>query len=104
MYLDGIIIVSVGVMCFYMAIKTISSPERNKIFNKRPIDVVDVRKYNQFCGGLILGFGVAAEATIVAMTMTRGIVSTLCMVGVIVEAMLVVHIYNKFELRFLKKR
>lgn len=94
----------IGVMCLYVAIKTISSPERNMVFNKRPIDVVDVKKYNQFCGGLILGFGVVAELTIVAMTLTTGIISNLCLVGVIVEAMLVVYIYQKCELRFLKKR
>lgn len=104
MSLDGIIIVFIGIMCLYVSIKTISSPERNKVFNKRPIDVVDVKKYNLFCGGLILGFGVVAEITIAAMILTKGIVSTLCTVGVIVEAMLVVYIYNKFELKFLKKR
>jgi len=102
--MDGILFIFVGVMCLYVAIKTISSPERNKVFNKRPIDVVDVKKYNQFCGALIIGFGVAAEITIVAMTLTTGIVSTLCTVGIIVEAILVVYIYQKFELRFLKKR
>ena len=102
--MDGILFIFVGVMCLYVAIKTISSPERNKVFNKRPIDVVDVKKYNQFCGALIIGFGVVAEITIVAMTLTTGIISTLCTVGVIVEAMLVVYIYQKFELRFLKKR
>lgn len=102
--MDGILFVFVGIMCLYVAIKTISSPERNKVFNKRPIDVVDVKKYNQFCGGLILGFGVVAELTIAVMIYTTGIVSTLCTIGVIVEALLVVYIYNKFELRFLKKR
>lgn len=104
MNIDGILFVFVGVMCLYVGIKTISSSERNKVFNKRPIDVVDVKKYNLFCGGLIIGFGVVAEITIGAMIMTTGIVSTLCTLGVIVEAMLVVYIYNKFELRFLKKR
>ena len=102
--MDGILFIFIGVMCLYVAIKTISSPERNKVFNKRPIDVVDVKKYNQFCGALIIGFGVVAEITIVAMTLTTGIISALCTVGVIVEAMLVVYIYQKFELRFLKKR
>lgn len=104
MNLDGILFVFVGVMCLYVAIKTFSATERNRVFNKRPIDVVDVKKYNQFCGGLILGFGVVAEITIVFMTMTSGIISSLCTIGVILEAMLVVFIYNKFELRFLKKR
>jgi len=102
--MDGILFIFVGVMCLYVAVKTISSPERNKVFNKRPIDVVDVKKYNQFCGGLILGFGAAAELTIAAMMFTTGILSTLCTIGIIVEALLVVYIYNKFELRFLKKR
>lgn len=102
--MDGALIVFVGVMCLYVAIKTFSSPERNKVFNKRPIDVVDVKKYNQFCGALILGFGLVADLTIVAMSLTTGIISTLCFVGIVVEAILVVYIYNKFELRFLKKR
>ena len=104
MNLDGIIFVFVGVMCLYVAIKTISSPERNKVFNKRPIDVVDVKKYNRFCGGLILGFGVVAEITLFFMITTTGVVGALCTLGIIVEAILVVFIYNKFELRFLKKR
>lgn len=102
--MDGILFIFVGIMCLYVAVKTFSSPERNKVFNKRPIDVVDVKKYNQFCGVLILGFGLVAELTIVAMTLTTGIVSTLCTVGIIVEAILVVYIYQKLELRFLKKR
>ncbi len=102
--MDGILFIFVGIMCLYVAVKTFSSPERNKVFNKRPIDVVDVKKYNQFCGVLILGFGLVAELTIVAMTLTTGIVSTLCTVGIIVEAILVGYIYQKFELRFLKKR
>lgn len=102
--MDGILFIFVGIMCLYVSIKTFSSPERNKVFNKRPIDVVDVKKYNQFCGGLILGFGVVAEITIAAMIYTTGIISTLCTIAVIGEALLVVYIYNKFELRFLKKR
>ncbi len=102
--MDGILFVFVGVMCLYVAVKTISSPERNKVFNKRPIDVVDVKKYNYFCGALIIGFGVAADLTILAMSYTTGLISTLCTLGVIVEALAVVYIYNKFELRFLKKR
>lgn len=101
---DGILFVFVGVMCLYVAAKTFSSPERNTVFNKRPIDVVDVKKYNKFCGWLILGFGIAADLTILAMSFTTGIASALCTVGVIVEAMIVVAVYNKFELKFLKKR
>lgn len=102
--MDGILFIFVGVMCLYVSIKTFSAPECNKVFTKRKIDVIDVKKYNQFCGGLILGFGVVAELTIVAMMFTTGIMSTFCTVGVIAEALLVVYIYNKFELRFLKKR
>lgn len=102
--MDGILFVFVGVMCLYVAVKTISSPDRNKVFNKRPIDVVDVKKYNYFCGALIIGFGVAADLTILAMSYTTGLISTLCTIGVIVEAVAVVYIYNKFEIRFLKKR
>lgn len=102
--MDSFLFIFTGIMCLYVSIKTISSPEPNKVFNKWPMEVTDVKKYNQFCGGLILGFGIVAEITIAIMMFSTGIVSVLCTVGIILEALLVVYIYRKMEKKFLKKR
>lgn len=102
--MDSFLFIFTGIMCLYVSIKTISSPERNKVFNKWPLEVVDVRKYNQFCGGLILGFGIMAEITIAIMIFNTGIISVLCTIGIIAEAYLVVLIYRKMEKKFVKKR
>lgn len=102
--MDSFLFIFTGIMCLYVSIKTISSPEPNKVFNKWPIEVIDVKKYNQFCGGLILGFGIAAEITIAVMIYSTGVVSVLCTLGIIAEAILVVFIYRKMEKKFVKKR
>ena len=42
--MDTILLVFVGVMCLWVGMKILCSEERNKVFNKRPIEVVDVSK------------------------------------------------------------
>ncbi len=94
----------VGIMCFYNGVKILCSEERNTIYNKRPIEVVDVKKYNKFCGWLTIIFGVVAEITIFFMGILPGWGSVLCTVLLIVEAVVVVKIYVKVEFKMLKKR
>lgn len=92
------------IMCGYVGVKILSSEERNKVYNKRPIEVVDVKKYNQFCGWLTIGFGVVGGLTVYVSGLFGGWVSTLGTVLLIVEAILVVKIYEKVEFKMLKKR
>lgn len=102
--MDTILLVFVGVLCLWVGMKTLTSEERNTVFNKRPIEVVDVKKYNQFCGWLVIGFGVAAEITIYGMCRAEGWLSGLFTIILIAEALLVVVIYSKVEFKMLKKR
>ena len=102
--MDTILLLLVGVMCLWTGMKTLYSEERNTIFNKRPIEVVDVKKYNQFCGCLIIGFGVIADITIYFMCKTTGWISGIFSLILIAEALLVVVIYNRIERKMLKKR
>jgi len=102
--MDTILLVFVGIMCLWVGMKILSSEERNTVFNKRPIEVVDVKKYNQFCGWLVIGFGIAAEITLYCMCRTDGLLSGLFTVILIAEALLVVVIYSKVEFKMLKKR
>lgn len=102
--MNMIMFVFIGVMCLYVGIKILSSEERNTVYNKRPIEVVDVKKYNQFCGWLTIGFGVVADLTIFLMGSLTGWLSLLCTVLLIVEAIAVVKIYVKVEFKMLKKR
>lgn len=99
-----ILLVFVAVLCLYVGMKVISSEERNKVFNKRPIEVKDVKKYNIACGILVIGFGVAAEITIFFMISTTGWVSTVLTLLLIVEAFIVVLIYNQIEKKMIKMR
>lgn len=102
--MDVVLIVFVGGLCAYVAGKILSSEERNQIFNRRPIEVVDVKKYNRFCGFLVIGFGVAVELTICVGFLFGGIINLICTILIVVEAFLVMKIYNKCEFKMLKKR
>lgn len=94
----------VTIMCLYVGVKILSSEERNTVFNKRPIEVVDVKKYNRFCGWLTIGFGAVADLTILLMSSTNMWISVLGTLLLIVEAFAVVKIYEKVEFKMLKKR
>lgn len=102
--MDVIILVFVGIMCAYAAVTVFNSKERTQIFNSRPIEVTDVKKYNRFCGHLIIGFGVAVEITIFIAFALGGIVSLICTIVIALEAFLVLKIYSKNEAKMLKKR
>lgn len=101
--LEIIIFLFVGFLCFSQGIKVYQMEELNKVFTKYPIRVTDVKKYNQFCGKLMIGFGVAAELTLFAMSSSRGWVSLSFTALIIVEAIVIVKIYRKGEKKFLKK-
>ena len=102
--MDLIIFLFIAILCLNAAAKIFSSEERNTIFNKRPIEVVDVKKYNKFCGILVIAFCVAAEITLFAGKVFGGLVSVGCTLLLVGEAVLVMFIYNKIEAKMLKKR
>ena len=99
-----ILLAFVAILCLYVGMKVFCSEERNKVFNKRPIEVVDVKKYNRACGFLIFGFTAVAEVTLFFMISTTGWISTLLTFLLIAEAYLIVVIYNQIEKRMLKRR
>lgn len=99
-----ILLVFVGVLCLYVGMKVISSEERNKVFNKLPIEVKDVKKYNIACGVLVIAFGVVAEITIYFMINTTGWVSTVLTLLLIVEAFIVMLVYRQIEKKMIKMR
>lgn len=102
--METILFVFVGMLCVMLGVRVYSSEEQNKIFTKYPVEVTDVKKYNHLCGILIFGFGIIAEITMFFMIYSEGLVSTLCTVGIIVEALIVMVIYRKIEARLRKKR
>lgn len=98
-----VLFVFIGCMCIYEGAKILACEERNKVFNKFPIQVEDVKKYNRFCAGLVIGFGVAAEFTMYFAYLLGGIVSFLSAIFLVVEAYIVMKIYQKGEKKMLKK-
>ena len=99
-----ILLVFVAVTCLYVGMKIISSEERNKVFNKLPIEVKDVKKYNTACGVLAIAFGVVADVTIYFMMNTTGWVSTVLTLSLVVEAILVMQVYRLIEKKMIKMR
>lgn len=102
--MDVILYVAVGFMCVNVGVNILRSQDRNTVFNKRPIEVVDVKKYNRLCGILVLGFGAVAEITMFFMCNTTGWTSALFTLLIAVEAFLVAAIYGLIEKKLLKKR
>ena len=94
----------VTIMCMYVGVKILCSEERNTFYNKRPNEVVDVKKYNRFCGLLTIGFGFVADLTILLMGSQILWLSILGTVLLLVEAFAVTKIYAKVEFKMLKKR
>ena len=99
-----IVFLFIGGMCMYVGGKILSSEERNKVFNKFPIQVEDVKKYNKFCATLVIAFGVVAEITMFFSLITTGLLSVFFTLFLIVEAFIVMKIYAKGEKKMLKKR
>ena len=95
--MDLILFIFIGALCFSVAGKILSSEERNKVFTKYPIEVVDVKKYNKACGYLVIGFGVAAELTLFLGSLIQGWYSIFFTLALVVEAVIVMKIYNKIE-------
>lgn len=102
--MSTILFVFVGMMCLMLGVRVFFAEERTKVFNKRPITVLDVRKYNRACGALILGFGAVAEITIYFMIYSKGWISSLFTFGIVVEAVLVMVIYSIIEKKYIKKQ
>ena len=93
----------VGIMCTWTGAKTFWAEEQNKIFTKWPIRVTDVKKYNQFCGALIIGFTVVAEIIFILSSVFDGWIGTVIMLLIIPAAIVLMRIYRKGEQKFLKK-
>ena len=100
-----IITVFVAIVCIYTAAKIMSVDERTTVFNKKKIQVKDVKKYNKACAGLVLGFGVAAEIPLVVMGWFGAKIwlSVAMVVLLIVEAVVVTKIYAKIEKNLIKQ-
>lgn len=102
--MDFIIFLFVALMCLNVAVKIFNSEERNKVFNRHPIEVEDVKKYNRFCGTLVIAFCVAAEFTLFIGALFGGWISLVTTAALVGEAFLVMIVYNKAERKMLKKR
>ena len=102
--MDMIMYLFIALICFNVAAKIFNSEERNKVFNKRPIEVVDVKKYNKYCGTLVIVFCFAAEFTLFVGKIFGGWVNVVSPLFLIGEAVGVMFIYNRLEIKMLKKR
>lgn len=100
--MDFAIIVLVGVLCMYTGTKILSSEEQNKVFNRHHLEVTDVKKYNQYCGWLAIGFGVVASLTLYIGSLMNSWIGSLFTLALIGEAAVVLFLYGKIEAKLAK--
>lgn len=100
--MEIILLVFVGVICIGQGVRVCQAEKTNKVFCKYPLVVKDVKEYNRFCGSLMIGFGIVAELTLLGVFCTRGLISLLLCFLLLLEAFVVMKIYNKNEKRFRK--
>ncbi len=100
-----ILVVLVALLCVYYGVKILISEERTTVFNKRPIEVKDVKEYNKACAWLIIGFGVAADLSLLLMSWFDDNiwVKLVLFVSLLVEAYLMTFVYSKIEKKFIKQ-
>ncbi len=101
--LEIVLFVVVGFTCLTKGVKTYQMEEQNKVFSKYSLRVTDVKGYNQFCGKLMIGFGVAAIITLFFMTLLEGWIKIALVLMVIAEACVIMKIYRNGEKKFMQK-
>lgn len=100
--MDVILLVVVMGICFTQGYNAYNCEKQNKVFNKRNLPLKDVKEYNHFCGKLIYGFGIVATLTMMLMLSGNAWLSLLGCVLLLIEAFLLMKIYSKKEIEFLR--
>lgn len=90
-------------MSFSQGFKAYTAEEQTNVFNKRKLPIEDVKAYNKFCAKLLYGYGIVAGVTAAFMMVSSGWWSTIFTILIIVEALVLVRIYSKNEIKFLRK-
>ncbi len=100
--MDVIILVFVIGVCFTQGYNAYNCDKQNKVFNKRNLPLKDVKEYNHFCGKLIYGFGIVAALTMILIVSDNAWGSLAGCILLIIEAVVIMKIYNKNEIKFLR--
>ena len=98
--MNFILFAVVAIGCFYIGVREYNATEQSRIFTKYPIRVNDVKAYNQFCGKLIMGFGIAAMFTLMIADVFDGFISLIMVALLIVEGVALMKIYRKGEKKY----
>lgn len=103
--MDTILFAFIAILCFYLGIKAYcEESEITKVFTKYPPRITDVKKYNKFCGVLVIVFGLTADFTLIIASMFEGWVGTIVGLVIIPEAILLMVIYRKGEKKLMQKK
>lgn len=103
-FMDLLIVVFIGGICYSQGMKAYNSEETTKVFVKYPLKVDDVKAYNHFCGQLIWGFGVVAVLAMLMMTLLGGWFSLIGIVIMIVAVFVLPTLYRKGEKKFRSRK
>lgn len=93
----------ITVLCVSLGVRVFHAPKQAMIFTKNSLRLKDVKKYNRWCGSLIIGFGLVADVIILIFTSLGDLWGSLLPLGIIVEAVLLMFLYSIVEKNMIKK-
>ena len=97
-----VLYVAIGFICIMAGMRVFMDEEQTKVFNKRKLHLKDVKAYNHACGILVWGFGAVAEVTCYLCLHSEGILANLMPLYILVEAVVLMQIYNQVEKKNIK--
>ena len=97
-----VLCVAVLFICIMAGMKIFMDEEQTRVFNKRKLPLKDVKAYNRACGKLVWGFGVVAVITCYLCISSEGIWANLMPLYILVEAIVLMQIYNRVEKKSIK--
>lgn len=92
-----VLYVAIGFICIMAGMRVFMDVEQTKVFNKRKLPLKDVKAYNHACGILVWGFGAVAEVTCYLCLHSEGLLANLMPLYILVEAVVLMQIYNRVE-------
>lgn len=102
--MDTILLIFIGGLCCWLGGKALNEDEQTKVFTKYPPRVTDVKKYNRFCGILVIAFGLVAMTTLFIASLFTSWVGTVISLMIIPEAIILMVIYRKGEKKMMVKK
>ena len=101
--MEKLLMIFITALCVSLGIRVFQTPGQAMVFTRSMLPLKDVKKYNYWCGGLIIGFGIVADAIILLFLSLGELWSYFLPIGIIAEAVLLMFLYSRVEKSMIRK-